>query len=129
MLPSKPTQPLQAMRSNFGVSQFDFKMQARHGRERIVACYSRKPHVTISEIVALAAVVLSVGTNMALYIHLSAIMNARFDSLISTMDNRFNSVDARFNSVDARFDSIERRLELIQGDLHQMDIRLSKLEG
>ena len=92
--------------------------------------------MTISEIAALAAVVLSVGTNVALYIHLSAIMNTRFDSFGATMDNRFNSVDARFNSVDAkfssvdaRFDSIERRLELIQGDLHQMDIRLSKLEG
>ena len=66
--------------------------------------------MTISEIAALAAVILSVGTNVALYIHLSQTFNARFDSL------------------NSRFDSIERRLEMIQGDLHQMDIRLSKLE-
>ncbi len=78
--------------------------------------------MTINEVAALAAVVLSIGTNVALYIHLSATMNTRFDSIVAT-------VDGRFNSVDARFDSIERRLELIQGDLHQMDIRLSKLEG
>lgn len=85
--------------------------------------------MTINEVAALAAVILSIGTNVALYIHLSATMNTRFDSIVATVDGRFNSVDARFNSVDARFDSMERHLELIQGDLHQMDILLSKLEG
>ena len=60
--------------------------------------------MTINEVAALAAVILSIGTNVALYIHLSSTMNARFDS-------------------------VERRLDLIQGDTHQMDIRLSKLEN
>jgi hypothetical protein len=67
--------------------------------------------MTISEIIALGAVVLSVGTNVALYVHLSATMNSRFDS------------------TDRHFESIERRLEMIQGDTHQMDIRLTKLEA
>ncbi len=34
-----------------------------------------------------------------------------------------------FDAVDRRFDSIERRLEMIQGDTHQMDIRITKLEN
>jgi len=42
--------------------------------------------------------------NVSLYIHLSSVMNARFES-------------------------VERRLELIQGDTHQMDIRLTRLEA
>ncbi|MGI8743183.1 MAG: hypothetical protein ACR2NN_11560 [Bryobacteraceae bacterium] len=67
--------------------------------------------MTVSEIAALASVVLSIGTNVALYIHLGATMNARFESL------------------NPKFESIERRLELVQGDLHQMDVRLSRLES
>lgn len=63
--------------------------------------------MTTPEIVALVAavvsVLLSVGTNVALYIHLSSTMNTRFDS-------------------------VERRLELIQGDMHNMDKRLNLLE-
>lgn len=63
--------------------------------------------MTTPEIVALVAavvsVLLSVGTNVALYIHLSSTMNTRFDS-------------------------VERRLELIQGDTHNMDKRLNLLE-
>jgi hypothetical protein len=60
--------------------------------------------MTISELVALVAVVLSVGTNVGLYIHLSSVVNSRFDS-------------------------VERRLEMIQGATHDMDIRLTKLEA
>jgi hypothetical protein len=59
--------------------------------------------MTINEIVALASVLVSIGANVALYIHLSSVMNTRFDS-------------------------VERRLELIQGDTHHMDVRLTKLE-
>lgn len=66
--------------------------------------------MNISEIVALASVLVSVGMNVGLYIHLSGVVNSRFDS------------------ADRKFESIERRLELIQGDTHQMDIRLTKLE-
>jgi len=60
--------------------------------------------MTINEIVALAAVVISIGTNFALYVHLSSVMNSRFDS-------------------------VERRLELIQGNTHDLDIRLTKVEA
>ena len=66
--------------------------------------------MTVNEIAALAAVVLSIGTNVGLFIHLSSTMNTRFDA------------------VDRHFESIERRLEMIQGDTHQMDVRLTKLE-
>jgi hypothetical protein len=59
--------------------------------------------MTLNEIVALASVLVSIGANVALYIHLSSTMNTRFDS-------------------------VERRLELIQGDTHHMDVRLTKLE-
>jgi hypothetical protein len=44
-----------------------------------------------------------VGTNVALYIHLSGIMHTRFDG-------------------------VERRLELIQGSLHDLDTRVTRLE-
>jgi hypothetical protein len=74
--------------------------------------------MTLNEIVALAAVVLSIGTNVGLYIHLSSVMNSRFDS-----------VDRKFESVDRKFESIERRLGMIQGDTHQMDLRLTKIEA
>lgn len=60
--------------------------------------------MSISEIVAVGAVILSVGTNVALYVHLS-----------STMNNRF--------------DSVERRLEMVLGHTHDLDIRLSKMEA
>jgi hypothetical protein len=59
--------------------------------------------MTINQIVALASVVISIGTNVALCVHLSSTMNSRFDP-------------------------IQRRLELIQGDMHNMDIRLTRLE-
>jgi hypothetical protein len=59
--------------------------------------------MTIGEIVALASVLVSVGMNVALYTHLSPVVNFRFDS-------------------------IDRRLELIQGDAHYMDIRITRLE-
>jgi hypothetical protein len=67
--------------------------------------------MTLNEIIALASVVLSIGTNIGLYIHLSSTMNSRFDS------------------VDRHFESVERRLEMIQGDTHQMDLRLTKIEA
>ena len=51
--------------------------------------------MTINEFVALSAVVISIGTNVALYVRLSSVMNARFDS-------------------------VERRLEMIRGDTHQI---------
>lgn len=66
--------------------------------------------MTISEIVALASVLISVGMNVGLYVHLSSVVNSRFDA------------------ADRKFESIERRLEMIQGDTHHMDIRLTKLE-
>jgi hypothetical protein len=59
--------------------------------------------MTVSEIAALTAVILSVGTNVGLYIHLSSVMNSRFDS-------------------------VERRLELVQGSTHQIDLQITKLE-
>ena len=59
--------------------------------------------MTISEILALESVLISVGTNVGLYLHSSSTMNTRFDS-------------------------VERRLEMILGDTHPMDIRLTKLE-
>ena len=61
---------------------------------------------------------IGIVVNVSLYIHLSSTMNSRFDG-----------VDRRFESVDRHFESIERRLEMIQGDTHQMDIRLTKLEA
>jgi hypothetical protein len=53
------------------------------------------------ELLTLAAVPLSVGTNV---VHLSGVMNSRFDS-------------------------VERRLEMIQGNTHQIDIRVTRLES
>ena len=66
--------------------------------------------MTINEIVTLASMLVGIATNIGLYIHLSSVMNTRFDG------------------SDRHFESIARRLELIQGDLHQMDIRPTKLE-
>jgi len=65
--------------------------------------------MTINEIVALAAVLLSVGTNVALYVHL---MNSRFDG----MDRKFENVDRKFENVARNFESVDRRLEMITGN-------------
>ena len=65
-------------------------------------------NMTLSEIVALSSVVISIGTNVALYVHLSSTMNTRFDAF----ERR---IDARFEKMHARFDSVERRLEMISG--------------
>jgi hypothetical protein len=73
--------------------------------------------MTIAEIVALASVLISIGTNIGLYIHLSSAMSGRFDA-----------VDRRFDSVDRKFESVERRLEMIQADTHNLDVRLTRLE-
>jgi hypothetical protein len=59
--------------------------------------------MTLAEIIALASVVISIGTNVALYTHLSSVLHTRFDS-------------------------VERRLELMQGNLHDLDVCLTKLE-
>jgi hypothetical protein len=64
---------------------------------------------------------LSIGVNVALYLHVSSTLTSTNATLTGTMNNRFDA-------IDRRFESIERRLELIQGDCHQMDIRLTKLE-
>jgi hypothetical protein len=80
--------------------------------------------MTIAEIVALASVLISIGTNIGLYIHLSSAMSGRFD----TVDHRFDAVDRRFDSVDRKFESVERRLEMIQADTHNLDVRLTRLE-
>ena len=68
--------------------------------------------MTINEIVALAAVLLSIGTNVALYVHLSSVMNSRFDG----MDRKFENVDRKFENVARNFESVDRRLEMITGN-------------
>jgi prefoldin subunit 5 len=59
--------------------------------------------MTLAEMIALASVVISIGTNVSLYTHLSSVMHTRFDS-------------------------VERRLEWMQGNLHDLDVRMTKLE-
>ena len=56
-------------------------------------------NMTLSEIVALSSVVISIGTNVAPYVHLNSTINARFD--------------ASERRSEARFDSIEHGLEII----------------
>ena len=63
----------------------------------------------INGILPLASVVISIGTNIGIYGHLSAVMIGQFDS------------------VDRKFESAER-LEMIQSDTHNLDVRLTRLE-
>ena len=62
--------------------------------------------MTINEIAALAAVILSIGTNVALYIHLSATMNSRFDSV----DRRLEVLTGKVVDIDNRVTRIETRM-------------------
>jgi hypothetical protein len=66
-----------------------------------------KEDTIVSDIVTLGSVTISIGADVASYIRLSS-------TLTST--------------INTRFDSVARRLVMIQGDTHQMDIRLTKLE-
>lgn len=77
--------------------------------------------MTTNEVVALAALVISIGTNVALYTHLSSTMNSRFDS----SDRKTEALERK---MESRFESVERRLEMIQGDIHSMDIRITNVE-
>ena len=62
--------------------------------------------MTINEIAALTAVILSIGTNVALYIHLSATMNSRFDSV----DRRLEVLTGKVVDIDNRVTRIEIRM-------------------
>ena len=70
--------------------------------------------MTLAEMIALASVVISIGTNVGIYIHLSSVTHTRFDGVERRMDTRF--------------DGVEQRLQLMQGALHDLDVRLTKLE-
>ena len=75
--------------------------------------------MTIGEIAALAAVVISIGTNVGLYVHLSS----RLDSVSSTMNSRLDSMNS---SINTRFDSVERRLEMLAGLVDKINVRLTR---
>ena len=62
--------------------------------------------MTINEIAALTAVILSIGTNVALYIHLSATMNSRFDSV----DRRLEVLTGKVLDIYNRVTRIETRM-------------------
>ena len=62
--------------------------------------------MTINDIVALAAVVISIGTNVALYNHLSSTMNGRFD----LVDRRFDTLIGKVVEVDNRLTRVEERM-------------------
>jgi hypothetical protein len=70
--------------------------------------------LTINEIVALASVIVSIGTNVALYIHLSTTLNA--------------TMNARFDSFERRFESLERRFDVMLGKVVEIDNRLTRVE-
>jgi hypothetical protein len=65
-----------------------------------------KDKMTINDIVALAAVVISIGTNVALYIHLSSTMNGRFD----LADRRSDVVLGKVIEIDNRLTRVEERM-------------------
>jgi hypothetical protein len=66
--------------------------------------------LTLNEIVTLASMLVSIGTNIGLYIHLSSVMNTRFDA------------------VDRRFESVERRFDVMLGKVIEIDNRLTRVE-
>lgn len=82
--------------------------------------------MTINEIVSALAVVLSVGTNVALYVHLSARMEARFERMESRMEARFEASDRR---AEARNQDLK---DTWRAELHRveevLDARLKHLE-
>ncbi|HEX4134307.1 MAG TPA: hypothetical protein VHY84_06780 [Bryobacteraceae bacterium] len=61
--------------------------------------------MTINEIVAPASVIVSIGTNVALYTHLSATTNMRFDSF----ERRFDSFEHRIDLMLSKMVTIEAR--------------------
>jgi hypothetical protein len=62
--------------------------------------------MTLNEIMALASVVISIGTNVALYIHLSSIMNTRFDLI----ERRFEVMLGKVIEIDNRLTRVEERM-------------------
>jgi hypothetical protein len=64
----------------------------------------------INDIVALTAVVISICTNVGLYVHLSSTMNSRFDSM------------------DRKFESMERRFDVLLGKVIEIDNRLTRVD-
>jgi hypothetical protein len=63
--------------------------------------------LTLDAIVALASVIISIGANTALYIHLSSTLSA---------------------TMNSRFDSLERRFDVLLGKVVEIDNRLTRVE-
>jgi hypothetical protein len=62
--------------------------------------------LAINDIVALAAVVIAISTNVVLYVHLSSTMNTRFDSL----ERRSDVMLGKVVEIDNRLTRVEERM-------------------
>jgi hypothetical protein len=62
--------------------------------------------LAVNDIVALASVVIAIGTNVVLYVHLSSTMNTRFDSI----ERRFDVMLGKVIGIDNRLTRVEERM-------------------
>jgi hypothetical protein len=62
--------------------------------------------LAINDIVALAAVVIAISTNVVLYVHLSSTMNTRFDLI----ERRFETMLGKLVEIDNRLTRVEERM-------------------
>jgi hypothetical protein len=82
------------------VEEYNNDGQAPRGRtfEHTLKRSRKGKSMTIMEIVAVAAVVIGIGTNVALYTLLSSAMNSRFDSL----ERRLELIQERIAKAEPR---------------------------
>jgi prefoldin subunit 5 len=66
--------------------------------------------LTINEIVALASVIVSIGTNVALYTHLSTTLNATMNSRFESLERRFDMMLGKMVEIDNRLTRVEERM-------------------
>ncbi len=55
-------------------------------------------------------------------------LDHKIDSLADNLKRFEEKVEARFEKIDLRFEKIENKIESLRIDIHQHDIRFTKLE-
>ena len=58
-----------------------------------------------------------------------AVVDSRFDRLLTHLDSKFEQIDKRFEQVDARFDRIELRLTNVETGLRYANVQIESLWG
>jgi len=58
-----------------------------------------------------------------------AVVDSRFERLLTHLDSKFEQIDKRFEQIDARFEQIDKRFEQIDKRFEQIDQRFEQVDA